>query len=101
MGTVDDARHRHVPVLRDRCVALLAPALVAPGAVVVDATLGMGGHSAALLPACPDAVLVGIDRDPQALELAGRRLAPFADRVQLVHAVYDELPQLLAGLGLS
>jgi 16S rRNA (cytosine1402-N4)-methyltransferase len=101
MGTVDDARHRHVPVLRDRCVALLAPALVAPGAVVVDATLGMGGHSEALLTACPDAVLVGIDRDPQALELAGRRLAPFADRVQLVHAVYDELPQLLARLGLS
>jgi len=97
MGS-DDARDRHVPVLRDRCVALLAPALGAPGAVVVDGTLGMGGHSEALLTACPDAVLVGIDRDPQALELAGRRLARFAGRTHLVHAVYDELPQVLADL---
>jgi 16S rRNA (cytosine1402-N4)-methyltransferase len=101
MGTVDDAQDRHVPVLRDRCVALLAPALTAQGAVVVDATLGMGGHSEALLTACPDAVLVGIDRDPAALELAGRRLAPFGDRVRLVHAVNDELPQVLHGLDLS
>ena len=95
MGTVDDARDRHVPVQRDRCVALLAPALSAPGAVVVDGTLGMGGHSEALLAACPGAVLVGIDRDPQALDLAGRRLAPFGERVHLVHAVYDELPDVL------
>jgi 16S rRNA (cytosine1402-N4)-methyltransferase len=101
MGTVDDARDRHVPVLRDRCVALLAPALAADGAVVVDATLGMGGHSEALLAACPGAVLVGIDRDPQALDLAGRRLAPFGDRVRLVHAVYDELPDVLQRLGLD
>jgi 16S rRNA (cytosine1402-N4)-methyltransferase len=81
-------------------VALLAPALAAPGAVVVDGTLGMGGHSEALLAACPDAVLVGIDRDPQALDLAGRRLASFGERVRLVHAVYDELPQVLADLGM-
>ena len=101
MGTVDDARDRHVPVLRDRCVALLAPALAADGAVVVDATLGLGGHSEALLSACPGAVLVGIDRDPQALDLAGRRLAPFGDRVRLVHAVYDDLPQVLARQGLD
>ena len=100
MTTVDDGRARHVPVLRDRCVALLAPALAAPGAVVVDGTLGMGGHSEALLSACPDAVLVGIDRDPQALALAGRRLAPFGERVHLVHAVYDELPRVLADLRL-
>jgi 16S rRNA (cytosine1402-N4)-methyltransferase len=93
-------QHRHVPVLLDRCVALLAPALDADGAVVVDGTLGMGGHSEALLAACPRAVLVGIDRDPQALELAGRRLAPFGDRVHLVHAVHDELPEVLEGLGL-
>jgi len=101
MGTVDDARDRHVPVLRDRCVALLAPALAADGAVVVDGTLGMGGHSEALLLACPGVVLIGIDRDPQALDLAGRRLAPFGDRVRLVHAVYDDLPQVLARQGLD
>ena len=97
----DDARDRHVPVLRDRCVELLAPALRRPGAVVVDATLGMGGHSEALLRSCPEAVLVGIDRDPQALRLAGRRLAGFGDRVRLVHAVYDELPQVLARRGIA
>lgn len=100
-GSGADARDRHVPVLRDRCVALLAPALTEPGAVVVDATLGMGGHSEALLQACPGAVLVGVDRDPQALELAGRRLAPFGARVHLVHAVYDEMPAALERLGLG
>ena len=99
-GARDDVRTRHVPVLLDRCVALLAPALTAPGAVVVDGTLGLGGHSEALLTACPDAVLVGIDRDPQALALAGARLAPFGDRARLVHARYDELPAVLADLGL-
>jgi 16S rRNA (cytosine1402-N4)-methyltransferase len=92
---------RHVPVLLDRCVALLAPALQQPGSVVVDATLGMGGHSEALLERCPQASLVAIDRDPQAIELAGRRLERFADRVTLVHAVYDRLPEVLADLGLE
>lgn len=101
MATVGAPWDRHVPVLRDRCVALLAPALDADGAVVVDGTLGMGGHGEALLTACPRAVLVGIDRDPQALDLAGRRLAPFGDRVKLVHAVHDDLPAVLAGLGLD
>jgi 16S rRNA (cytosine1402-N4)-methyltransferase len=97
--TTSEPSQRHVPVLRDRCVALLAPALELPGAVVVDATLGMGGHSEALLRECPQALLIGIDRDPQALELAGRRLAEFGDRVRLVHAVYDELPRVLDDLG--
>lgn len=92
---------RHVPVLRDRCVELLAPALAAPGSVVVDATLGMGGHSQALLTACPQATLIGIDRDPQALEIAGRRLEPFGGRVRLVHAVYDDIPQVLSDLGIG
>jgi 16S rRNA (cytosine1402-N4)-methyltransferase len=96
----DDAARRHTPVLLERCVALLAPALSEPGAVVVDATLGMGGHSEALLDRCPAARLVGIDRDPEAIELAGRRLARFADRVTLVHAVYDRIPEVLTDLGL-
>jgi 16S rRNA (cytosine1402-N4)-methyltransferase len=94
------ASDQHVPVLRDRIVELLAPALQAEGSVVVDGTLGMGGHAEALLAACPRARLVGIDRDPQALELAGRRLAPFADRVTLVHAVYDQVHEVLAEQGL-
>jgi 16S rRNA (cytosine1402-N4)-methyltransferase len=90
-----------VPVLLERCVALLAPALAAPGAVVVDCTLGMGGHAEALLAAAPHARLVGLDRDPEALRRSARRLAPFGERVSLVHAVYDELPTVLADLGLT
>ena len=97
----DEAAARHTPVLLERCVALLAPALEEPGAVVVDATLGMGGHSEALLTGCPAARLIGVDRDPAAIDLAGRRLARFADRVTLVHAVYDRIPQVLADLRLA
>ena len=91
----------HVPVLLDRVVALVAPALVRPGSVLIDATLGLGGHSEAILARCPEAHVVGVDRDPHALELAGRRLAPFAERITLVHAVYDEIPRVLADLGID
>ena len=90
----------HVPVLRDRVLALLAPALSAPGAVAVDATLGLGGHALALLTAHPQLRLVGIDRDPEALRLAGSRLEPFSSRVSLHRAVYDELPAVLASAGI-
>ena len=89
----------HVPVMLERCVGLLAPALAAPGAVVLDATLGLGGHAAALLAACPRARLVGVDRDPAALEIARQRLAPFESRTTFVHAVYDEVPRALAAAG--
>jgi 16S rRNA (cytosine1402-N4)-methyltransferase len=91
----------HVPVMLDRCLDLLAPALAAPGAVVVDATLGLGGHSEALLTRFPGARLVALDRDTDALGLAGRRLAPFGERATLVHAVYDELPRVLDRLGID
>ena len=89
----------HVPVLRDRVLALLAPALAVPGAVAVDATLGLGGHALALLTAHPRLRLIGIDRDPEALRLAGSRLSSFAARVSLHHAVYDELPAVLSAAG--
>jgi 16S rRNA (cytosine1402-N4)-methyltransferase len=82
-------------------LALLAPALGAPGAVAVDATLGLGGHSLALLQAHPGLRLVGVDRDPEALRLARSRLADFAARVSLHQAVYDELPDVLAAAGVS
>ena len=90
----------HVPVLLDRCLALLAPALNSPDDVVVDCTLGMGGHAQALLDRT-SARLVGLDRDPDALRRSGQRLAAYGDRVTLVHAVYDELPEVLADLGLT
>lgn len=91
----------HTPVMLRRTLDLLAPALAEPGATVVDCTLGMGGHSEALLSTFPSARLVGLDRDPAALELAGERLAPYADRATLVHAVYDELPEVLARLDIA
>jgi len=92
---------RHVPVLLDRVVALLTPALDHSDAVLVDATLGLGGHSEAVLARCELARVVGIDRDPRALELSRERLAPYGDRFTAVHAVYDEIPDVLADLGLS
>ncbi len=95
------ATPRHVPVLLDRVVALLAPALERPGAVLVDATLGLGGHSEAVLQRLPGARVIGIDRDPAALELASGRLGEFGERFAGVHAVYDEIPQVVADLGLA
>ena len=91
---------RHVPVLLDRVVALLAPALQSEGSVMVDATLGLGGHTEAVLTRCELARVIGIDRDPEALRLAGERLAPYGDRFTGVHAVYDEIPDVLADQGL-
>lgn len=90
----------HTPVMLERTLELLAPALEKPGAVVVDATLGMAGHSEAMLQRHPGLTLVGIDRDTEALAIAGERLAPFADRIHLVHAVYDEIGPVLQGLGM-
>ncbi|MBT1002158.1 16S rRNA (cytosine(1402)-N(4))-methyltransferase RsmH [Paenarthrobacter sp. DKR-5] len=91
---------RHVPVLKDRCINLLAPAIEAvTHPVVVDATLGMGGHSEAMLQRFPQLHLIGIDRDEEALALAGERLAPFSSRTDLVHAVYDEIAEVVADLG--
>ena len=91
---------RHVPVLLDRVVALVAPALERPGSVLVDATLGLGGHTEAVLERCPAARVIGVDRDQHALDLAGTRLAAYGERITLVHAVYDEIPEVLADLGL-
>ncbi|MBK0419216.1 16S rRNA (cytosine(1402)-N(4))-methyltransferase RsmH [Leucobacter sp. CSA1] len=89
----------HTPVLLQRCLELLAPAASRPGAVVVDATLGMGGHSEALLAAHPGLTVIGLDRDPEALALAGRRLARFGDRAVPTHAVYDEIADAVRGAG--
>ncbi len=91
----------HVPVLLDRVLALLAPALSDHPAVVVDATLGLGGHAEALLAEHPQLTLVGLDRDPAALARSGERLARFSARTHLVHAVYDRMPEVLDELGLD
>ena len=100
------ASERHVPVLLDRCVGLLEPGIRAGieargRAVVVDCTLGMGGHSEAMLERFPELHLIGLDRDEQALALAGARLERFAGRTDLVHAVYDEVADVVADLGFA
>lgn len=95
---VDD--QPHIPVLLDRCVELLAPALTrtdsgGTGATLVDATLGAGGHAERFLTQFPGLRLIGLDRDPDALRIAGERLAPFADRITLVRTRFDGI----AGIG--
>ena len=93
----------HVPVLLERVTELLAPACAADGAVLVDATLGLAGHSLAMLDAHPGLRLIGLDRDPDARAEAARRIeaAGHSDRVTLVPAVFDELPDVLDRLGIA
>jgi 16S rRNA (cytosine1402-N4)-methyltransferase len=85
----------HVPVLVRRVVDLVAPALQRDGAVLVDATLGLGGHTEAVLRECPAARAIGIDRDPQAIDSARERLGPLVDRVTFVHTGFDALGRVL------
>ena len=91
----------HVPVLRQRCLDLLSPAISADGAVLVDATLGLGGHTESALLEFPNLRAVGIDRDPEALAHSQERLARFAPRVDFALAVYDEIAEVLANLSIS
>ena len=94
-------RQQHAPVMIDRVVALLAPALERDGAVLVDCTTGHGGHSEAVLRRLPQTRVIGIDRDTMALEMAGERLQSFGDRWVGVHAVYDEIGEVLRNQGLK
>ncbi len=95
------AQHHHTPVLLHRISELLEPAISVPGAVLVDATLGLGGHAAHLLATHPQLRLIGLDRDPNALTMAATRLSEFSSRITLVHTVYDGIAEALqqAGLG--
>ncbi|GJJ16554.1 ribosomal RNA small subunit methyltransferase H [Mycolicibacterium mageritense] len=102
----DSRDHGHIPVLLDRCVQLLTPALTrrnddGTGAVLVDATLGAGGHSERFLTELPGLQLIGLDRDPNALAIAGARLAPFGDRARLVRTRYDGITAAIAECGQS
>ncbi|MFP5286649.1 MAG: 16S rRNA (cytosine(1402)-N(4))-methyltransferase RsmH [Thermoanaerobaculia bacterium] len=95
---------QHLPVLVEETLALLDPRRAYGSHLFVDATLGLGGHSEAILRASEQVRLVGIDRDPQALELAARRLAPFdpaGDRVRFVNANFHQLQPALAGIGIT
>ena len=101
-----DESYGHDPVLLERCVELLAPALTAhapdgSGAVLMDATLGAGGHAERFLRTFPGVRLIGLDRDPDALAIAASRLEEFADRVHLVRTRYDGIATALAETGLA
>lgn len=93
-----------MPVLLERCVALLTPALTrhhpdGTGATLVDATVGAGGHAERFLTELPGLRLIGLDRDPTALDITRTRLARFSDRVTLVRTRYDGLATALAESG--
>lgn len=95
------AENRHTPVLLERTLELLGPALSREGAVMVDATLGLGGHTEAALARFPGLTVVGLDRDTDALAASIARLAPFGDRFRPVHTVYDGIEQALDSLGIT
>lgn len=88
--------------MRDRCVALLEPSILASSnPVVVDCTLGLGGHTEALLERYSNLTVIGIDRDEIALERARKRLEQFGDRIKTAHAVFDEITEVVESFGYS
>ncbi|MDX6395014.1 MAG: rRNA (cytosine1402-N4)-methyltransferase [Streptosporangiaceae bacterium] len=95
-GSIGTGAAGHLPVMVEEVLGLFGPALEPSGAILVDATLGRGGHARALLDAHPGLVLIGVDTDAQAIEESRRLLAPYAGRVTLVHSRNDEIPALLS-----
>ena len=92
----------HTPVALDRCIALLSPAIESnANPIIIDATLGMGGHSKALLTKYPNLKIIALDRDLSAIKVATDNLSDVIDRIQIVHAVYDELSAVLVKLGIE
>jgi 16S rRNA (cytosine1402-N4)-methyltransferase len=93
-------RSDHEPVLADEVAELLAPA-IRRGGIIVDATIGRGGHARRILDAAPRAQVVGIDRDVDALEAARTNLAAYADQVRFIHGDFARLPSVLERLGIA
>ena len=90
----------HVSVALDRSIELLAPAILkSENPILVDATLGLGGHSFALLERFPNLKIIGIDRDKSAIAEAKSRLANFGDRIQIAHSVFDKITEVVNGFG--
>ncbi|WP_099332265.1 16S rRNA (cytosine(1402)-N(4))-methyltransferase RsmH [Actinomyces minihominis] len=85
----------HKPVMLDRCLDLLAPAFEVSNPLMVDATVGLGGHTEGALKRFPQLTVIGIDRDPSALAYASERLAPFGDRFIPFQGTYDQIPLAL------
>jgi len=90
---------KHVPVALERCIQLLAPVITENSKpVIIDCTLGLGGHAKVLLERYSNLHLIGIDRDQSALDIAAKTLAPVIDRASLVHSTYDQIEKILADL---
>lgn len=91
---------QHIPVMRDRCISLLTPGIEGVTApVVVDATLGLGGHTESLLSIFPALKVIGIDRDQSALAHARARLERFKDRLITAHATFDQITEVVHDAG--
>lgn len=91
---------QHISVMRDRCVDLLAPSILATeNPVVIDATLGLGGHTEAMLQRFENLTVIGIDRDTDAIAKAEARLAIFGDRFKSAHSVFDEFSEVIDSFG--
>jgi 16S rRNA (cytosine1402-N4)-methyltransferase len=99
MNSVKEIDELHVPVMLERTIEILGEALNGESAVLVDCTLGLGGHSEAFLERFPNLTVIGIDRDENALKLSAERLAKFGDRAKFAHATYDEILDVIAELG--
>ena len=97
-----NAELKHVPVALERCIELLAPAFANKSKpIVIDCTLGLGGHAGAMLARFSNLQLIGIDRDLSALDLTTKLLAPYKDRINLVHATYDQIETVLHDLDIE
>lgn len=97
---------QHIPVALDRCIALLAPAIEKSiaerqSAIVLDATLGLAGHTSEMLQRYPELTVIGLDRDLSAIAIARERLKPFGERAIIVHSIYDQISEVLEELEIS
>jgi 16S rRNA (cytosine1402-N4)-methyltransferase len=87
---------RHIPVALDRCIELLTPSIERAiaqrgSATILDATLGLGGHTRALLERFAQLFVIGFDRDSRAIEIARKNIAPYQDRLTIIHEEYDQI----------
>jgi 16S rRNA (cytosine1402-N4)-methyltransferase len=89
---------KHVSVLLSECIEALC---IKPDGIYVDGTLGLGGHSSEIAKRLTSGLLIGIDRDETAIERAGARLAPFGERVRLVHGNFSDVASILDRLGVD
>ena len=90
-------QEQHIPVMRDRVLEMFAPALNVSNPLLIDGTLGLAGHTESLLKEFPNLKIIGIDRDPIAIERAKQRLGELASRVEFVNETYDQIESILAG----